>query len=332
MDPSLEESQAIALLDLLSARSMVSTTEILNTLGMSAQMLSVAVRHLASWGLQIRNLDEQAYRLDSPVQRLRVSRIRSYLPPTWRDKIGISVMIVVDSTSTRLLCDWPDQVPSAIFAECQTNGRGRGDRRWHSPFGANLYLSVAWTFNQPSSELSTIPLAMGVCCVRALASLGVEGIAVKWPNDLWFQGAKVGGILVECYRSNGVLCVVTGVGINVNMNRGQLRSVEILWTTLKEALVIQNKAVPDRNAIGSAVLANIADGLKLFSGSGFGPFRDEWESSDLTRDREVCVISGSGNMMGVARGIDDKGALRVETVAGMIHVQSGDVSLLVAPK
>lgn len=332
MDPSLEEYQAIALLDFLSARSWVATGEIINTLGMSIETLSFAVRHLASWGLQIRILDEEAYRLESPVQRLRVSRIRSYLPPAWRAKIGISVMLVVDSTNTRLLRDWPDQIPSAIFAEHQTDGRGRRARGWHSPFGVNLYLSVAWTFNRSSTELSTLPLAVGVCCVRALASLGVEGIAIKWPNDLWILDAKLGGILVECCRTNGVLRVVIGVGINVNMNQDQLRSEEIQWATLQKALAVQNKAVPDRNKIAATVLANIADGLKLFSGSGFGPFRDEWASLDLTRDRIVCVISGSENMKGIARGIDDKGALCVETSTGMIHVHSGDVSLRVVSK
>lgn len=332
MAPSLDdEIQLIELLDLLSADSWVSTRELLNTLGTSAPKLSDAVQRLCDCGLVVDRLNGEAYRLKPLAQRLQASRILDQLPLQWRDKMGVTVVSVVDSTSTRLLSDWPDKIPWAILAECQTNGRGRRGRQWHSPFGVNLYLSIAWVFNQPSIKLSTLPLAMGVCCARALTPLGLEEVAIKWPNDLWIHGSKLGGILVECYRDGGVLRVVIGLGINVNMDQGQLQSQEVSWTTLRQVLTLQNKVVPDRNVLAATLLANIADGLRLFSVYGFQPFLDEWVLLDLTRDQAVR-ISGLEEVIGIARGIDDQGALRVETSRGMILVQSGDVSVRVTSK
>lgn len=328
MDPSLEgETQLIiALLELLSTRSWVPTGELLQALDISAPALAVAIERLCGWGLRIRTVNGEAYRVESPIHLLQVSRIRDGLPADWRGEMGVTVMPVVDSTNARLLCDWPDQVPWAILAEYQTNGRGRRGHRWHSPFGVNLYLSVAWTFDRSTDELSALPLAMGVCCTRALARLGLEKLAIKWPNDLWINEAKLGGILVESYHVGEVLRAVVGVGINVNMELACLRPEEVLWTTLRQEMTAQNKDVPDRNVLASALLANMADGLKLFSASGFGPFLNEWKSLDLMRDRAVSV-SGPKKMTGIARGIDDKGALRVETPTGLVLVDSGDVTV-----
>lgn len=332
MDSSLDdEIRLTALLELLSGSSWVSTHEILKTFDASAQTLAGAIQRLSDWGLTIGSLNGAAYRLESPIQLLRTSRIRGELPPDWQAVMGISVLPVVDSTNTRLLCDWPNQLPWAILAEYQSDGRGRRGRRWYSPFGVNLYLSVAWAFDRTHIELSTLPLAMGVCCIRALAPLGLAGLVIKWPNDLWINEAKLGGILVESCNVGEVLRVVVGVGINVNMDLGHSPPGAVLWTTLRNELTAQDKEVPDRNVLASALLTNIANGLRVFSAQGFGPFLNEWAARDMTRDRLVSV-GVPEKITGIACGINEKGALRVKTSEGLILVESGDISIRVVSK
>src|SRR5918994_7602341 len=123
---------------------------------------------------------------------------------------GVEVRIVERCTSTNdLLLKENNTV--LLAAEEQTAGRGRRGRRWHSAPGAGLTFSLGRRIRRPARELAALSLVAGVAAARALRALGVRPAALKWPNDLVVDGAKLGGILVET-RNGGHAAI--GVGIN----------------------------------------------------------------------------------------------------------------------
>jgi len=124
---------------------------------------------------------------------------------------GVEVRVVerCGSTNDLLLREAPEN-PLLIAAEEQTAGRGRRGRRWHSAPGAGITFSLGRRIARPVRELAALSLVAGVAATRALRALGAHQAALKWPNDLVVDGAKLGGILVETRSSHAVI----GIGIN----------------------------------------------------------------------------------------------------------------------
>ena len=129
----------------------------------------------------------------------------------------------VDSTNTYAAKLAVDGVPdgTVVVSECQTAGRGRFGRKWESPPGVNIYLSVILRPDIPPAETPLITLAASTALTRALRGLYNLPAAIKWPNDVLINGRKMSGILTE--MSSGpdrVRHVILGVGIDVNMPAG----------------------------------------------------------------------------------------------------------------
>ena len=109
----------------------------------------------------------------------------------------------------------------AALAEEQTQGRGRRGRSWHSPAGANLYLSLGWRFHGPVERLSGLSLAIGAMLAEVIARDFEVDLALKWPNDLFHGECKLGGVLIELLsEQNDAIPVVAGIGLNVDMPLG----------------------------------------------------------------------------------------------------------------
>ena len=120
---------------------------------------------------------------------------------------------------------------AVVIADQQTEGRGRRGRRWCSPAGANLYCSLGWHFNSSLEMLTGLSLAVGAMVAEQIKThLGVD-LQLKWPNDLYHNEQKLGGILVEVLGDGaGGQSVVIGLGLNVNMPEEKGVSIERPWT------------------------------------------------------------------------------------------------------
>ena len=129
----------------------------------------------------------------------------------------------MDSTNTRLLGLPPPPAGCAdvCLSELQHSGRGRRGRRWIATFGDSIALSLAWTFGDAARASPALSLATGVAISRALAKAGARGIGLKWPNDIWFDDRKLGGVLIELRAdAGGPAHVVIGVGLNASLSMG----------------------------------------------------------------------------------------------------------------
>jgi BirA family biotin operon repressor/biotin-[acetyl-CoA-carboxylase] ligase len=229
------------------------------------------------------------------------------------DLPGIEVRRVerCGSTNAVLLAEGKPDV--LLAAEEQTAGRGRRGRRWYSVPGADVTFSLSTTITRPVGGLS---LVAGVAAARALRALGVAQAALKWPNDLVVDGAKLGGILVE---TRGSLAVV-GIGINC-------RRDSALEARLRRPLASLDQFIPvDRNRVIERVAGSLLEKLATFQAHGLAALLSEWERMDAHAGKRLRVRLADGRVLtGLARGLDSDGGLRLQTRSGLRAVRSGRV-------
>ena len=200
-----------------------------------------------------------------------------------------------------------------ILSESQTAGRGRLGKVWASPFAANIYMSIIWRFDRGAEALQGLSLAVGVGVRRSLTRLGVSGIQLKWPNDVYCEGKKLGGILLEVVGDpKGQCTVIIGVGINVAMPMAAAEEIDQPWTDLISA----GATKLSRNLIVANLIASIFEVLNDFPALGFAAYREEWESSDLYQGSQGTVSNPAGSVSGTILGVDGSGALRMRLVSG----------------
>lgn len=248
------------------------------------------------------------------------------MDPQIRHKLtGLSIASTVDSTNSVLQrLPLARQHLSVALAEHQSSGRGRRGRQWHSPYGSNLYLSLGWRFEKNLSALGCVPLVVALATAKALSRIGLEGHRVKWPNDLLLSGHKFCGCLVEMQGDpKGPCHVILGVGINVHMPESEeTAAIDQPWTDLHSRL-----PGCSRNELAAFLLEELITHLEPFARQGFGPFEDDWVRWDGLHGQTISVHSGKSVITGTARGIDEKGALVLETGEGIQKLHSGEVSL-----
>ena len=323
MAATLKSEELLALVDKLADGGWHSGEELAALAHITRAALAKRIDKLEAWGLGIEARQGLGYRLLQPLERLDARIIRKGLSASAHQRLrgNLRVVTVTDSTNLRTLESDSADDPQVLLAEFQSAGRGRRGRSWVSPFGANLYLSMGWSFPHWPPHLTALPLAIGVACARALE---LPRLKLKWPNDLLADGRKLGGILIEQRGEAGGACrAIIGIGLNVAMREQQAAGIEQPWISLSEAL----GSTPSRNVLAAGLITQLMLALEQFSASGFAAFRAEWDRLDVTRSQNVHIEQGGEIQNGIARGVDDSGALVLETALGRQMIFSGEVSL-----
>lgn len=230
---------------------------------------------------------------------------------------------VTDSTNTevyrRLVAG--DAPPFAVLAEQQSAGKGRRGRSWVSPYGQNIYYSLVVEFSGGVRQCEGLSLTVGVAVLETLRGLGIDSAGLKWPNDVLVSGRKVAGVLVELHGDMVDACrAIIGIGINVNM---RVATVEQPWTSLRN----ESGREFDRTEVATRLTRNLDACLCRHRRHGFAGLRARWESGHAWTGREVVLSSGTQVVRGVARGVDDSGALRLSTEGGTFLYSGGELSL-----
>lgn len=303
--------------------------ELARELGVTRARVSQQIKALRGIGLDVYSVNGRGYRLPQPLDLLAADAIRARLSAPCATMLdSLEVLSETDSTNAWLL-ETQTSGTHACFAEYQAAGRGRRQRPWQSPFAANLYFSVSHVLTPSRAPLGTLSLALGVALAERLQALGATGIGIKWPNDLYIDGAKLAGILIEHRgEAGGQSRVVVGIGLNVAMAPEQAAAVDQPWRRLADHVA----ELPERNVLAAAMLDTVLQALAQFQIDGFATFRQRWPQLDLIHNRAVTVDDGSQQRRGVARGIGADGALRVAFEADSVEsVYAGEVSLRVHP-
>ena len=300
--------------------------------GVSVHLDGQATALLRKSGVVLLTDDEGRSRWQHPVTLLDAGRIREQLSDDVEATVlSLDVHLVTDSTNT-LLCRRASPPPGKTricLAEYQRAGRGRRGREWVAPFGSSLCLSLAWSFGTAPPMLSAMGLAVGVAAVRALRRLDLLEVALKWPNDLVMDGAKLGGILIDAWHgSDGRTSIVAGLGLNLHLTRQQTEAIAATAGLAPVALAdIDPVVAKRRDGLAALLIDEIVRMLQACAHDGPDAWRADWERFDALAGVSVEVTSASGRFAGRAMGVDEAGALIVAAGDETRRFVSGDVSV-----
>ena len=316
---------ARALLAALADGMPVSGADLATRLGLTRAAVWKQVQQLRDQGLPVEARRGAGYRLPWPVQLLDADWIAGHCRP----RAGtVEVHWSLDSTSSecqRRANRLPDA--SIVLAETQHAGRGRRGRSWLSPPGLNIYLSCLKRFDRGFAALSGLSLAVGVALVQALESLGVEGVGLKWPNDVLVaaNGAKLAGILVELSGEyQGPSTAVIGIGLNLRLPE-ELRAQA--GQPVADLAELTGGSPPDRNRVAAAVAGSLLATLERFDAEGFAAFADAYAGLDLLHGKKLRLSDSHGHFDAVGDGVDAQGALRVVRAGQAMRIDSAEVTV-----
>ena len=238
-------------------------------------------------------------------------------------RFDIDLLEQCDSSNGRMMRRADTGAPSGsvILALEQTAGRGRRGRAWVSAPGDSLTFSLLWRF-PPARALSGLSLAVGVALVRALERLPLAGLSLKWPNDLLLGEGKLAGVLIEVAPTQArEPATVIGIGLNLRLPAAMPEEVRVRAAALPDPL-------PDPNQLLASLLIELHAVLKEFGNNGFAGLRHEWMEHHAYHQRPVQLLSDfAAPVVGICQGVDEDGALLLETPAGVQRIISGEISL-----
>lgn len=291
-------------------------------LGVSRAAVSKHIKALSELGLDIFSVTGKGYRLAKPLNLLEHKSIVAKVQH--RNEQSLAVLNVIDSTNQYLKQRLPNLTNGFVcLAEAQTQGRGRHGRRWVSPYGASLYLSMYWQFAGGYQAINGLSLVMGLAVTNALQSLAIQGVQLKWPNDVYLNDKKLAGVLIEVEGQLGVECdCIIGIGLNIDLPERQ-DEIDQPWTDLYKAT---GQAI-DRNQLAAALINELYIAVQHFEQHGLAPFVEQWQHLDLYKNQPIRVLSGKHEKSGLCRGINHQGALLLETSQGLEVIHGGEVSV-----
>jgi BirA family biotin operon repressor/biotin-[acetyl-CoA-carboxylase] ligase len=259
---------------------------------------------------------------------LDAGAILAALSPARRAELA-SIAIAEQTPSTQadaLAAPVPVQGCALFLAEHQSAGQGRQGRNWISaPAQASLAMSLSRRFHAPLAMMSGLSLVAGIAVAEALA---LEGVGLKWPNDLVADGRKLGGILVNLRASPaggaaGAATCDAVIGIGLNLRLPADAAIDQPWTDLSQC----GAAPCTRNVLVATLLEVLLPALARFEHEGMAAFVSRWQRLDALAGREVRVHEGERVHEGLLAGITASGALRLRSDGKERVFNSGEVSL-----
>ncbi len=248
------------------------------------------------------------YYLKFPVIPLAASSIRNQLSSGLLQQLE-AVNIVFETQSTNILVR--DYLPqfgySLLLTEYQTQGQGRRERIWQSPLAQNIYLSLAFSLSS-TDNLNFIPLLAGIAICKSLNRYGIRGVQIKWPNDIYLDGRKLGGILVEAVNRAEQTIIICGIGLNINMQINP--EIDQKWTSLSK----QSGIFFDRNAIIAHLINELITTFNKLNEFNFEVFIKDWTSYDFLNQKTVRIAEDNANFEARVKGLAHDGALLIEFI------------------
>ena len=224
---------------------------------------------------------------------------------------------------------------SVFIADTQTDGRGRSGTNWFSPKGSNLHLSLLYKRPIPPDTIQGLTLAAAVAVARALEEVTGLIVDLKWPNDLFYKGRKLGGILTQGVISDQDLQgIIVGVGLNINTTKSLFP--EKLRSSATSLLLETGKLTP-RHHIAVAVIRQLKATIDQFTADGLEPFLNPWKRRAPHENHPCLLESGpledyknhTEPCSGTILGLDKRGTLQVKLDSGEVRtIRSGSVSYI----
>ncbi|WP_028767995.1 bifunctional biotin--[acetyl-CoA-carboxylase] ligase/biotin operon repressor BirA [Shewanella fidelis] len=306
------------ILSQLAAGSFVSGEALAALLGVSRTAVANHIAGLEEYGVDIYSVKGKGYRLNGPISLVDETKLKQQIANRcfYFDEIP--------STNAFILKHAEELVSGDIcVSEYQSAGRGRRGRVWVSPYGCHLYFSMFWQFPQGMAQAMGLSLVVACSIVSVLKQLGVKDVGVKWPNDIYLENRKLAGVLIEMNGQTDSECnLVIGIGLNMAMSEQHAAMIDQPWSDL-----VGQDAMPDKTELLVLLQKQLQRDLSVFQGSGLSAFSQQWRDADLFDGRQVKLLMGQEEVLGVCRGVDEQGAILLETDAGLQSFIGGEISL-----
>lgn len=306
----------LKLIEILADGEFHSGEELAASFGITRAGINKYMKVLREWGLDFTSVQGKGYCLIAPIDLIKKCKIDHYYQADSRCEI----LPIIDSTNQYLL-DKIGQLRSgdSCVAEFQSKARGRRGRKWFSPFGSNLYFSMYWQLEQGVAAAMGLSLVVGIVIADTLRELSGQDIKVKWPNDLYLNDQKLAGILVELAGKTGDCAhAIIGIGVNLMMTNPDPNIVNQKWANLGKV---------DRNLLVARIVKNLNIKLSEFEKQGLAPFISDWNRLDNFANRPVKLLIGDNIIRGIAKGINEQGALMLEQDRKIHAHIGGEISL-----
>lgn len=330
----VEDDISIKLVYLLrQAGDYISGEELSDKLAISRTAIWKRIGSLKKEGFKIEASTRKGYRLiesEDPYGRISIqSRISGHI-------LGKNLRFYqeVDSTNNVLKKLATENAPegTVVISDVQRAGRGRRGRVWISGPGLGIWMSVLFRPNIHPSQVQILTLASSVAVVRALRPLNIEGLGIKWPNDILINGKKVCGILTELSaEAEKVEWVVVGIGLNVNHDHDDFQS-EIRGTATSLRLGCGDPNQLNRSEIAANIINELETVYMELLEKGPGWVVGEWKEYNVTLGKRIRLINQAGVKEAQALGITPDGKLIVRYDDGETgEVLSGEITLRERP-
>lgn len=229
----------------------------------------------------------------------------------------------IDSTQSyaRSIITSLDKNATLIFAESQTQGKGRFNRQWESEAGKNLTFSLVVKTKMPQERMGIVPLCTSELVARAVAATAHVSVQTKWPNDLFLSGKKFCGILIESVPKQDALYLIVGIGVNVNQ---QVFSDDLNATSL----CLETGRTINRKEL----LRNIVNKLQWLSHispqSEIEAMLRRWKERCIIFGKNAVIGSGTETFSGLVKNLSSDGALIVKVGERDRKFYAGDVTVI----
>lgn len=317
----------IKLLRLLADGELHSGDKLGNTLGVSRTAIWKIINSLEQYGIKVNSVKGKGYHLSRPIEFLdRDILLFEISSSAARILNSLEIFEEIDSTNQYLLENLAvtDKHAGIVLTEYQTHGRGRRGRAWVSPIGAGISLSVAWHFDRPVDSLKYLSLAAGSAVIRVLERMGFVGVGLKWPNDIFFDGRKLGGLLVEMRGEIAGPCdVVLGLGLNFAFPSDFEGVIEQAWIDLASI----KQLTLSRNSIVAEFISEIILLLHSYTEIKIEDIVSEWRKNDCMCGKKAKLTLQDKLINGFVEGIDDDGALLMSVDNKIQKYTAGEISL-----
>lgn len=307
----------------LATGQFISGQTIGEELGVSRAAISKHISGLVEMGVDVFSVTGKGYRLSQPLTLLNKDEISSSLHNQTQP---VEVHSLLDSTNSHLMRKVPLQAQQGevVVAEHQSAGRGRRGRQWISPFGSHIYMSVYWYLEQGMSAAMGLSVVTALSLSDAIKQLYDLDVELKWPNDIYLNGVKLAGILIDLEGQALEPChSVIGIGLNVDMPNKSAEEIDQPWTDIQSHV---NQPI-NRNALVATIVNCLMERLSVHKHNGISTMVDDWHERDVYVNKQVKLITGTKETLGICRGINSQGALLLEVDQNITPIYGGEVSL-----
>jgi len=293
--------------------------------GLSRAAINNHIEKLASLGLDIYRVTGKGYKLANPIQLLDSIKFRTYLQPQTSESL-VTLKHVTESTNDDIKHQLATlsklQAGTAVLAEMQTKGRGRRGKQWFSPFGNNLYMSVYWPLPQGLNSAIGLSVILGIAVAETIIDAGIDGVSLKWPNDVYIHRQKVAGILVELEgQAQGEGHAIVGIGVNLALTTNA--PIDQPFTAIQEHL---DEEI-DRNQWAAKLYSHCLQLLHEHDAQGLGPSIQRWRALDHFYQQPIKLLLGQHEQVGIGLGIDDLGAFLLKQGDEVKRYFGGEISV-----